>query len=87
MSAITVGFNADIVGSCSTLCGASGLAAVVAMFHEVYVGREYGKAVALGEIPGGFLVAGESMAKPHIPPGFTGCGSDGNAIGSYANPC
>lgn len=45
-----VGFNADIMRSCSTLCGASGLAVVVAMLPEVYVGREYGKIVALGDI-------------------------------------
>lgn len=72
-----VGFNTDIMGSYNTLCGTSGLAATAATLPEVYVGREYGKAVALGAIPRG----------PHMPLGFTGCGSDVNAIGSYADPC
>lgn len=42
------------------------------MFPEVYVGKERGKTVALGDITLG----------AHMPPGFTSCESDGNAIGS-----
>lgn len=49
------------------------MAAVVALFPEVYVGREYGKAVTFGEIPRG----------PYMPPGFTSCGSGGSTIGLY----
>lgn len=47
--------------------------AAVAIFAEVYVGREYGRMMALGDI----LLRGA-----HMPSGFIGCGSDGNAIGS-----
>lgn len=43
--------SANIMGSCSTLCGASGLVLVAAVFPEVYVGGVDGKVVALGEIP------------------------------------
>lgn len=50
---------------------------IVVTFPSVYVEREYGKAVALDDIPLG----------PHMPLEFTSCGSDENAIGSYADPC
>lgn len=53
------------------------MVAATAAFTEVYVGMEYARAIALGEILEGFT----------CPQGFTDCRSGGNAIGSNVDPC